>query len=116
MAGAKFKLDHLTAVVDRNRLQVDGLVDEIMPIEPLADKWRAFGWHVIDVNGHSIPAFVDALEEASHTASLPTVILAHTVKGKGVSFMENSPEWHSKVVSRADWERALHELDKGTAP
>ena len=110
MAAAHFRVDSLTAIVDRNRLQVDGDVREIMALEPLAEKWRAFGWHVIEINGHDVSEIHRALGDARETQGRPTVIIAHTVKGKGVSFMEGDPRWHSAHLSKEELDQALAEL------
>src|SRR5579862_9085531 len=91
MFGGDKHVDNLVAIVDYNRIQLDGFVNDIMPLEPLADKWRAFNWHAFELDGHDIPALQAAFAEAAATKSKPTVIIAHTVKGKGVSFMENNP-------------------------
>ena len=104
------KVDNLCAIVDYNKLQLDGFVKEILDLEPLADKWRAFGWHVIELDGHDIPALQRAFAEAAATTGKPTVIIAHTVKGKGVSFMENSPKYHGVAPTPKEVELALKEL------
>jgi transketolase len=110
MAAAHFKLDNVVALVDHNDLQLDGRTRDIMNIEPLSDKWRAFGWHVFEVDGHDLADLSQALEKARQVKGQPSVIIAHTVKGKGVSFMENNVEYHGKVPSGEDLERALKEL------
>lgn len=110
MAGAKWKLDNLTAFMDRNNLQNDYAVDEVMPIEPVADKWRAFGWHVLEIDGHNMEAIVNAVEAAQAYKSGPTMIIANTIKGKGVSFMENVCEWHGKAPARDEADQALDEI------
>jgi transketolase len=110
MAGAKWKLDNLTAILDRNLLQNDGAVVDGMPIEPIADKWRAFGWHVIEIDGHDMAQVVDALETAQEVKGLPTIVIAHTVKGKGVSYMENVAEWHGKAPCAEEAACALAEI------
>jgi transketolase len=115
MAGAKWKLDNLTAIVDKNGLQNDTFVNDVMPIDPLADKWLAFGWNVIEIDGHDMVQVVDALEEARMVKGKPTVIVAQTVKGKGVSFMEDKPEWHGKAPSPEQTEIALREIKEGIA-
>ena len=97
MAAAKFHLDNLCAVVDVNGLQIDGKTADVMPSEPLDKKFEAFGWHVIKVNGHDYEALENAFAEAAATKDQPTVLLAATVKGKGVSFMENNAGWHGKA-------------------
>ncbi|MCP4164846.1 MAG: transketolase [Chloroflexi bacterium] len=110
MAGAKWKLDNLTAIVDNNGLQNDTFVDDVMPVDPLPDKWKAFGWNVIEIDGHDMEAVVDALERAKTIEGIPTVIIAKTVKGKGVSFMENVPKWHGSPPNDAQYEIAIAEL------
>jgi transketolase len=96
MEAGHFKLDNLCAVIDRNRLQIDGWVKDVMNVEPLADKYRAFHWHVIHINGHDMDEILAAFEEARHVKNKPTIILADTIKGKGVDFMENVAGWHGK--------------------
>jgi len=110
MAGAKWKLSNLTAILDRNNLQNDWYVNDLMPIEPVADKWRAFGWHVVEINGHAMEEIVPALEAAKDREDGPTLILAHTIKGKGVSFMENVCEWHGKAPCQEEADQALKEI------
>lgn len=104
------KLDNIVAIVDYNKIQLDGFVKDIMELEPLADKWRSFGWHVIDVNGHDLLALRGAFAEAASTKGRPTVLLAHTIKGKGVSFMENNPKFHGMAPTKDECEKALKEL------
>ena len=111
MAAAHHKLDNLVAVIDHNKIQLDGWNEQIMNVEPLAEKWRAFGWHDIEIDGHSIPRVLEAFEQAKATAGKPTVIVAHTVKGKGVSFMENNPDYHGKAPDAEETARALKELE-----
>jgi transketolase len=110
MAASKWKLDNLTAVLDRNRLQNDACVADVMPIEPLPDKWRAFGWNVVEIDGHDMEQVVASLEAAKERKGEPTMIIAHTVKGKGVSYMENVVEWHGKAPCREEAECALEEI------
>lgn len=110
MAGAKWKLDNLTAVLDKNGLQNDTFIDQVMPIEPVADKWRAFGWNVIEIDGHHMTQIVNALEGALTIKGVPTIVIANTVKGKGVSFMENQPEWHGKAPNAEQYKLAMQEL------
>jgi transketolase len=110
MAAAKWKVDNLTAILDRNHLQNDTCVDTEMPIEPVADKWRAFGWHVMEIDGHDMVRVVDALETAKTVKGKPTIIIAETVKGKGVSFMENVAEWHGKAPCAEEAACALEEI------
>lgn len=88
------RLNNLTVVVDRNNIQIDGFTEDIMPLEPFHEKYAAFGWHVLEVNGHNIEAFVDAVNEAHAVYERPTVIIAHTIPGRGVGFMENDYRWH----------------------
>ncbi|MEW6034419.1 MAG: transketolase [Chloroflexota bacterium] len=111
MAAAHFKLDNLTAIVDHNGQQLDGNCCDIMGLEPLADKWRAFGWNVLEIDGHSMEQVVTSLEEAGRVKRKPTVVIAHTVKGKGVSFMERNLNFHGKAPTAEEAERALKELE-----
>ncbi len=110
MAGAYHKLDNVVCIVDYNGIQLDGFVKDIMEIAPLADKWRAFGWHTIEIDGHDIPAIQAALKEAEATKGKPTCIVAHTIKGKGVSFMENNPKFHGVAPTPDEVKLALQEL------
>lgn len=111
MAAAHLRVGTLTVIVDRNRLQVDGWVSEVMEVEPLADKWRAFGWHVLETDGHDIAALRDALRARRALASdRPAVIVCRTTKGRGVSFMEDVMEWHGGTLSDAQYEQAMREL------
>jgi len=110
MLAGKEALNNLTVIVDRNNIQIDGNTEDVMPLEPLADKWRAFNWHVIEVDGHNMRHVIDALEEAKTVYEKPTVILAHTIPGKGVRFMEHKYEWHGKPPTPEEAERALVEL------
>jgi transketolase len=113
MAAVQFKVDRLIAIVDRNRVQLDGNVGEIMEVEPLADKWRAFGWPVISADGHNMAELMDAFEEAdSKSATGPSVIIADTVKGKGVSFMENQAYWHGNSPNPEQYSQAMDELQQ----
>jgi transketolase len=104
------KVDRLTAIVDHNDLQLDGRVCDIMGIEPLADKWRAFNWHVLEINGHDMGEILKALKKARDIKGKPTVIIAHTIKGKGVSFMEGNVDFHGKAPTPEEAEIALKEL------
>jgi transketolase len=110
MASAHFKLDNLVAIVDHNELQIDGWNRDIMNLEPLAEKWKAFGWHTIEVNGHDLSQLITAFDEAKQVKGKPTVVIAHTIKGKGVSFMENNVDFHGKAPTPAEVEKALEEL------
>lgn len=107
MTSFHYRLDNLTAFLDHNRLQIDGPVDQIKNLEPLTEKWKAFGWNVLAINGHSFPEIIAAAEEARVCRGQPTMIIAETVKGKGVSFMENRIEWHGAAPSRRQLEQAL---------
>jgi transketolase len=110
MAGAFHKLDNLVVIVDYNQIQLDGFVKDIMEVAPLADKWRAFGWHTIEINGHDPVAVRKAFEEAAVTKGKPTCLVAHTIKGKGVSFMENNPKFHGVAPTADEVKLALQEL------
>jgi transketolase len=112
MAAAKFGLDNLVAIVDYNGLQLDGYCREVMPIEPLADKWQAFNWQVLEIDGHDMSEILNAFERAQAAAGCPTVIIAHTVKGKGVSYMEDKCNWHGKAPNDELFSRAMAELDE----
>ncbi len=110
MFGAFHKLDNVVAIVDYNRIQLDGFVKDIMEIEPLVAKWQAFGWHAIELDGHSIPALQAAFAEAAAFKGKPTALIAHTIKGKGVSFMENNPKFHGMAPTKEEVALALKEL------
>ena len=110
MSAAKYKLDNLCGMVDVNGLQIDGPTDKVLSSAPLADKFRAFGWHVIDVDGHDFGAMAAAFDEAKTVQGKPTMVLLHTVKGKGVSFMENQVGWHGKAPSDEEYQQARTEL------
>jgi transketolase len=99
------------AIVDNNGQQIDGWTCDVMNLEPQDKKWEAFGWHVIEVDGHDSTQLLDAFEAAKLVTGQPTVIIAHTVKGKGVSFMENNPNFHGKAPNAAEMEMALKELE-----
>ena len=110
MSAPFHKLDNVVAIVDYNGIQLDGFVKDIMDVAPLADKWRAFGWHTLEIDGHDIPAIRAALDEAQSIKGKPTCIVAHTVKGKGVSFMENNPKFHGTAPTAEEVKLALQEL------
>jgi len=110
MSAPKFGLDNLCAVVDWNHVQLDGTTDEIMPIRDLAGKWRAFGWNVVECDGHDLTALDAAFDAAEASKGLPTVIIADTVKGKGVSFMEGQAGWHGKAIDDDSFMKAMEEL------
>lgn len=111
MFAAHYKLDNLTAFVDNNGLQIDGKITDVMNSEPIDEKFRAFGWNVITINAHDYDDILDAVEEAKATKGMPTVIIAKSVKGKGVSFMENNPAWHGAAPKKEEFEKAIAELD-----
>ena len=110
MAAAKWNLDNLCAVVDVNGLQIDGKTSDVMPSEPLDKKYEAFGWHVIKIDGHDYDAIYNAYREAESVKGKPTVILANTVKGKGISYMENNAGWHGKAPNQEQYEQGIAEL------
>lgn len=114
MAAAHYRLDNLVAFLDHNGLQIDGPNAEVMNSAPLSDKWTAFGWQVVEINGHDIEAIQQAIEQAGKTKGKPTMIIAHTIKGKGVSFMENQASWHGNAPNAQQAEEALAQL-KGAA-
>lgn len=110
MAASHFKCDNLCAILDYNRYQIDGKVDDIMNIEPIQDKWRAFGWYPIEIDGHSIAHILSAFDEAKTIKEKPSIIIAHTIKGKGVSFMENVVDFHGRAPTKEEEQKALEEL------
>lgn len=113
MAAAQFKINNLIAIVDYNRVQLDGTVGEIMEVEPLAAKWRAFNWEVLQADGHNLSEILSALDQAiERSKEGPVVLIARTVKGKGVSFMEGKADWHGKVPTEEEFRQALAELDQ----
>jgi transketolase len=103
-------LDNLTVILDYNKIQLDNFVKKVLDIEPIAAKWQSFGWPVIEIDGHDIAQITKALDQAEATTGTPTFIVAHTVKGKGVSFMENDPEWHGKAPKPAEALKAIREV------
>ena len=111
MFAGKNKLNNLIAIIDRNNIQIDGNTENIMPLEPLADKWRAFNWHVIEVSGHDFKALNEAVEEAHRTYEKPIVIIAHTIPSKGVKEWEGDCKWHGIPPTKEQGEMALKELD-----
>ncbi|MCS7462703.1 transketolase [Paenibacillus doosanensis] len=111
MAGAHYKLDQLVGIIDRNRLQISGSTEEVMGLEPLEEKWRAFGWHVVSIDGNDMEALVRTFEAAPEQSGKPTLVMANTVKGKGVSFAENVPHWHHHVPNDDELALALKELE-----
>ena len=117
MSASNFKTDNLCAIVDKNRLQIDGWVEEVMNIDPLAEKYRAFGWHAIEIDGHDMAQILKAFEEARNTKGKPTVIIANTVKGKGVSFMEDVASWHGAATKgREQLDQALDDIGSPALP
>jgi transketolase len=110
MAAAHFKLDNLVAIVDHNKQQIDGWNAEIMNLDPLPEKWRAFGWEVVDIDGHDFCQILDAFEKAERVKGRPTMVIAHTIKGKGVSFMENNLGFHGTAPTPEQAKAALEEL------
>ncbi|RAK06289.1 transketolase [Halanaerobium saccharolyticum] len=110
MAASHFKLDNLVGIVDRNNLQITDNTERVMTLEPLAEKWKSFGWEVIEVDGHNYQELIDAFSESKKNNGKPTLVLANTIKGKGVSFMENKVEWHHGLPSAEELAQALEEL------
>ncbi len=110
MACAHYKCDNLCAILDYNGFQIDGRTCEIMNLEPIVAKWQAFGWHTLEINGHNMQEILEAYEKAKTIKGKPTIIIAHTVKGKGVSFMENVCDFHGRAPTKEEAERALREL------
>ncbi len=112
MSSAHYKLDNVVAVLDNNNLQIDGFNDEVKSIKPIKEKWKAFGWHVIEIDGHNFDQIKNALDEADNIKEKPVMIIAHTIKGKGVCCMENKAEWHGKACTPAELKQCLKELDQ----
>ena len=112
MLGAKEKLQNLTVIIDRNNIQIEGYTEDIMPLEPLKQKWEAFNWHVQTIDGHSFQAIVEAVGQAQAVFNQPSVIIANTIPGKGVSFMERKYEWHGIAPNKEQGAKALKELKK----
>jgi transketolase len=110
MAAARYKLDSITAILDRNRIQATGPTKEIFDIPNLEDKWRAFGWNVLNVDGHDVGAILDVLDKAAAIKGAPTVVVADTIKGKGVSFAENTAAFHNGVMTQEQYDKALAEI------
>lgn len=111
MAAAHYHCDNLTAILDYNRYQIDGKVDEIMNLEPLVEKWLAFGWHTLEIDGHDIRQILEAYDTVRGIKGKPQIIIAHTIKGKGVSFMENVVDFHGRAPTKEETEKALKELE-----
>lgn len=110
MWAGKYKLGNLTAVIDRNNIQINGSTEDVMPLEPLADKWRAFNWHVLEVDGHNIPAFIECVRQADAIREKPVMIIAHTIPGKGVKEIEGDYRWHGKPPTAEEAKRFLAEI------
>lgn len=110
MTGSHYKLDNVCGIVDYNKVQENGPTNEIKNLEPLSDKWKSFGWHVIEIDGHNFEELIAAVDEADTVKQKPTMIIAHTTKGKGVSFMEGRAQWHGKTPNKEQLEKALLEL------
>jgi transketolase len=115
MVAAKFGLDNLKVIVDYNGVQQTGTTANVLPTEPICDKWKSFNWHVIETHGHNMAEVLDALDQADEVHGRPVVVVARTTKGKGVSFMENLPQWHGGIPSPSEFEAALAELHEGAA-
>lgn len=114
MSAANFKLGNLVAIVDNNKVTVDGVTRELMNVNPIRDKWESFGWNVIDVDGHDVEALVETFDNLPSTDSeTPTVIICDTIAGKGVSFMENGYEWHVANLGEDDMKQAIEEIKGG---
>ncbi|MEW5760645.1 MAG: transketolase [Candidatus Thermoplasmatota archaeon] len=111
MFASHYKLDNLTAILDRNMMQIDGYTEDVMSLEPLADKWKAFGWQVIEIDGNSMKEIIHALTQ-ENIKGKPKMIIAHTIKGKGVSFMEGNIAFHGKAPTKEEMKKALLELEK----
>jgi len=112
MTASHYKLDSLCAIIDYNKLQIDGFCCEVKDMGAYLDKWKDFGWNVIETDGHDIEKLIVALDKAKTVKGIPTVIVAHTIKGKGVSFVENIVEWHGIAPKAEEYERAVKELDE----
>jgi transketolase len=112
MFAAKYKLSNLTAIIDRNHIQIDGNTEDIMPLDPLDEKYKSFNWNVIKINGNDFAEIINAVRLAKSVDNKPTVIIAHTVPGRGVSFMENKYEWHGKPPTKEEAKLALKELEE----
>ena len=112
MAAARYKLDSITGILDRNRIQATGPTKEIFDIPNLEDKWRAFGWNVLNVDGHDVGAILDVLDKAAAIQGSPTVIVADTIKGKGVSFAENTAAFHNGIMTQEQYDKALAEIEE----
>jgi transketolase len=112
MAAAHYHVDNLTAILDFNGLQIDGTIDQVMSPNPLPEKWIAFGWAVRQIDGHNLAEVLDAFDWAASVKGQPSIIIAHTVKGKGVSYMENKADWHGKAPSQEECDLAISDIEK----
>lgn len=112
MTASHYKLDNVTAILDYNGLQIDGPVKDVMDIAPISKKWRAFGWNVVEINGHDFKEILDSFEKIKKLKGKPSIIIAHTTKGKGVSFMENVVDFHGKAPTKEQMVQALKELEE----
>ena len=112
MIASKYECGNLTAILDYNDVQLDGFVHDIMPMEPFVDKWKAFNWNVKEINGHNISEIIGALNEVKKITEKPSVIIAHTIKGKGVSYMENKSQWHGKAPTKEQLVQAIEEIER----
>jgi transketolase len=112
LVAAKYGLDNLIAILDYNGVQQTGSTAQVLPTEPIVDKWRAFGWHTLDIHGHNMGQLLDALDQAAEMHARPIIIIARTTKGKGVSFMENDPYWHGNPPNEQQFEAAMAELQQ----
>jgi transketolase len=110
MFAGKYKLSQLVAFVDRNNIQIDGTTEDVMPLEDLKGKWESFGWHVLEIDGHNVESIIDAASQARAISNRPTVIIAHTIPGKGVDFMEYNYKWHGIPPNAEQAKEALHDL------
>jgi len=112
MLASKEKLQNLTAIIDRNNIQISGYTEEIIPLEPLKQKWEAFNWHVQEIDGHNFEEIVGAVGHAQSIFDRPSIIIANTIPGKGVSFMERNFKWHGKTPNKEEAEKAIEELNR----
>lgn len=110
MLAPKYKLDNLTVIMDRNKIQIDGNTEKVLPLEPLRLKYESFNWNVFEIDGHDMEAYVQAIKRAQEIKEKPTIIIAHTIPGKNVSFMENDYLWHGKAPNKEEAQKALGEL------
>ncbi|MPN31697.1 Transketolase [bioreactor metagenome] len=111
MLAGKYQLDNLVAVIDNNRLEFDGKTEDVMPVKPFKEKWESFGWNVEYVDGHDVDELFTAFEKANNVKKKPTVIVAYTIKGKGISYMEDVVEWHAGKVNEEQYKLGMQELE-----